>query len=547
MKTILDWLDERVGWRKIKEVIFDRLIPKGVDWRYTLGSITLFFFILQVTTGILLAMHYSPSPDHAYDSVKFISNNVPMGAFLRGLHKWGATGMVVSVFLHMLRVFFMGSYKFPREVTWLSGVFLFFLVIGFGFTGYLLPWDQKAYWATTVGSKMVEQVPMVGQYLGSILKGGEDLGAITLTRFYAIHVLVLPALTLLFMAFHLFLVVWHGISAPPERTSRSGDVPLTDKDPNWKEKVKARYLELKHQGKSFWPYIIFKDTVAITIVFIIVAAVAIWKGADLEDLANPTDTTYNPRPEWYFLSVFQLLKYFPGSLEAFAIVLLPLIVVGILLGLPFFDKGPKRHPMDRKWLVLAGWAGLLGVIVLTVQGGRSPLTNPVVEKDPLIMEGKRLFTDLHCEYCHSLNGHGGTVGPALDGVGMRRDHNWLANHFKNPEKISPGTKMPNFNLLDSEVECLVAYMSSLGGGSFTAKAPRIFEENCTVCHKFHGVGEEIGPDLSHIGSVRDAAYIASYVTDPQKMNPDAAMQSLAEALTPDQIKDVANYLAQQGK
>jgi ubiquinol-cytochrome c reductase cytochrome b subunit len=542
MKKILDWLDERTGWKKIKEVIFDRHIPKGVDWRYTLGSVTLFFFILQVATGILLAMHYSPSPDHAYDSVKYLSNEVPLGNFLRGLHKWGATGMVVCAFLHMLRVFMMGAYKYPREITWISGVLLFFFVIGFGFTGYLLPWDQKAYWATTVGAHMTEQVPYIGNALGKILKGGQDLGAITLARFYAIHVLLFPALTVLFIAIHLFLVVWHGISAPPERETSL----KTETEADWKSRLHARYMELKVQGKPFWPDIIFKDTVAITLVFLIIIGLALWKGAALEGMANPTDTTYNPRPEWYFLSVFQLLKYFPGKLEAFAIVLLPLIVVSILFSLPFFDKGPKRHPADRKWLVIAGWLAVLGVVVLTVQGANTPLTNPTAEKDPLVMEGKRLYTQLNCEYCHTLHGHGGSVGPDLDGVGVRRNQDWLANHFRNPQKMTPGTKMPNFGLLDGEVEALVAYMSTLGG-VFDAKAPKLFEDNCATCHKFHGVGEDIGPDLSHIGQLRDADYIAAYVKDPVKLNPDAAMQGFGDQLTPAEIQNVANYLNQQGQ
>jgi ubiquinol-cytochrome c reductase cytochrome b subunit len=512
-----------------------------VDWRYVLGSVTLFFFILQVVTGILLAMHYSPSTDHAYDSVKYLTNEVPMGSLLRGLHKWGATGMVVSVFLHLLRVFFMGAYKYPREVTWWTGVLLFFFVIGFGFTGYLLPWDQKAYWATTVGAHMVEQVPGIGDALAKIMKGGQDLGAITLARFYAIHVLVFPALTLLFMGIHLFLVVWHGISAPPEKGFPDR------RETNWKERLMSRYKELKAQGKSFWPHIIFKDTVAILVVFLIVLAAALWKGAELEDLANPTDTSYNPRPEWYFLSVFQLLKYFPGKMEAFAIVLLPLIVVGMLFALPLIDSSPRRHPADRKWLVAAGWLSLIGVVVLTVQGARTPLVNPIGEKDPMIMEGKRLFVELHCEYCHTLHGHGGTVGPVLDDVGLRRDRDWLAKHFRNPKKVTPDTKMPNFNLLDGVVEALVAYMSSLGGGAFTANAPKLYEDNCSTCHKFHGVGEDAGPDLSHIGSARDVDFIAAYIKDPVKINPDAAMSGYADQLTPEQIQDLARYLYQQGK
>jgi ubiquinol-cytochrome c reductase cytochrome b subunit len=542
MKKILDWLDERTGWRKVKEVVLDRHVPQGIDWRYTFGSITIFFFVVQVVTGILLAMHYSPSPDHAYDSVKYLSSSVPMGNFLRGLHKWGATGMVVFVSLHLLRVFFMASYKYPREVTWFTGVALFFLVIGFGFTGYLLPWDQKAYWATTVGAKMVEQVPFIGGALSQIMKGGTDLGAITLARFYAIHVLVFPAIALLFLGLHLFLVVWHGISNPPEKND-----PLTGQEPDWKQRLKTHYQELKAKGPTFWPDIIFKDTTAAFLVFLALIGMALWKGAQMEDLANPTDTNYNPRPEWYFLSVFQILKYFPGKSETFAIVLLPAIAVLVLVALPFLDRSPKRHFKDRKWLVLAGWMSVLGVVFFTVQGARTPLTNPVVEKDPLITEGKRLFGDLHCVYCHSLNGQGGQVGPALDQVGLRRNRDWLAAHFRNPKKVTPGTKMPNFNLLDSEVEALVAYMSSLGGGTFTPQAPRLFEDNCSSCHKFHGVGEEIATDLSHIGEARDAAYIAAYIKNPTKLNPDGAMQAFDGQLTDAQINDLAQYLYQQGK
>ena len=215
------WLDERVGTRTLKKVLLDRKIPKAskFGWLYVFGSISLFLFIVQAVTGIFLAMNYSSSTDHAYDSVQYMMG-VPSGAFLRGLHVWGASAMVVFVFIHMLRVFFMGSYKYPREATWITGVCLFLIVMGFGFTGYLLPWDQKAYWATVVGVRISEQVPYVGEYIGSIIKGGPDIGVITLTRFYAFHVLLLPALLIGLIIVHLFLVVWHGISAPPERMNK---------------------------------------------------------------------------------------------------------------------------------------------------------------------------------------------------------------------------------------------------------------------------------------------------------------------------------------
>ncbi len=220
MKSFWDWVKERTGLDKIWETLFDRPVPEAhgpLAWLYTLVSAALFVFIVQVVSGSLLAMNYVPSPDHAYDSVRFINEQVTLGHFIRGLHHWGATFLVVLVSLHLLRVFYMGAYKYPREVTWLVGVLLFLLVMGFSFTGYLLPWDQKAYWATTVGANIAGQTPVIGVYMARVLKGGDELGATTLTRFYALHVLVLPILAGLFIAVHLFLVVWHGISEPPER------------------------------------------------------------------------------------------------------------------------------------------------------------------------------------------------------------------------------------------------------------------------------------------------------------------------------------------
>jgi len=221
-----DWINERTGFDKVWGALFERRIPEAkgaVAWLYTLGSASMFVFAVQAATGALLAMNYVPSPDHAYDSVRFIGEKVLCGAFIRGLHHWGASFMVVLVVAHMLRVYFMGSYKYPREGTWMVGVALLLLVIGFGFTGYLLPWDQKAYWATAVGTNIAGQTPFVGPLVSKALKGSSEMGAATLPRFYALHVLVLPGLMLLGLGAHLFLVVWHGISEPPARAGKAAD------------------------------------------------------------------------------------------------------------------------------------------------------------------------------------------------------------------------------------------------------------------------------------------------------------------------------------
>ena len=213
---ITQFLDDRTSWRNIWEVIFLRKIPK-VNWFYTLGSASLFVAVNQAITGILLTIYYVPTPDHAYDSVQYITTQVPLGWLIRGLHHWGASAMIILVVLHMLRVILFGAYKFPREVTWFTGVILLLVVIGFGFTGYLLPWDQKAFWATTVGTRIAGTPPLIGDYLLRIIRGGNDISAVTLVRFFGTHVWVLPSLVFLLIGIHLYLVIRNGISAKPKR------------------------------------------------------------------------------------------------------------------------------------------------------------------------------------------------------------------------------------------------------------------------------------------------------------------------------------------
>jgi len=211
-----NWLDERLGWRSVWDALFLRQIPK-VNWLYTLGSATLFVSLNQLITGILLTIYYVPTPDHAYDSVMYITTQVPAGWLIRGLHHWGASAMVVLAALHMIRVILYGAYKYPREITWFSGVALLLVTLGFGFTGYLLPWDQKAFWATTVGTEIAGVAPLIGQAALRILRGGPELSAVTLARFFGVHVWILPASLMLLLLLHMYLVIRHGISAVPGR------------------------------------------------------------------------------------------------------------------------------------------------------------------------------------------------------------------------------------------------------------------------------------------------------------------------------------------
>jgi quinol-cytochrome oxidoreductase complex cytochrome b subunit len=211
-----EWLDERLGLNEMYKGLLDRPEPKG-NWWNTLGSASLFLFILQGITGIFLTVYYTPSPDHAYDSINYIMNGVALGWLIRGIHHWGATLMVIVVFIHLLRVFVTASFKYPRELTWLIGVGLFLLTLGMGFTGYLLPWNQKAYWATTVGTQIAGTVPFIGDLVLKALRGGTDLSALTLQRFFSAHIWMLPAALAGLIGAHLYLIIRHGESSWPTR------------------------------------------------------------------------------------------------------------------------------------------------------------------------------------------------------------------------------------------------------------------------------------------------------------------------------------------
>jgi quinol-cytochrome oxidoreductase complex cytochrome b subunit len=215
-KKFYDWLDERVGLGGMYSSMLDRAEPRG-NWWNTLGSATLFLFIVQAVTGILLTAYYTPSPDHAYDSITYIMNGVALGWLIRGIHHWGATLMVIVVFVHMLRVFVTASFKYPRELTWLIGVGLFLLTLGMGFTGYLLPWSQQSYWATTVGTQIAGTVPFIGDFILRALRGGTDLSALTLQRFFSAHIWMLPAALAALIGAHIYLVVRHGESHWPTK------------------------------------------------------------------------------------------------------------------------------------------------------------------------------------------------------------------------------------------------------------------------------------------------------------------------------------------
>jgi quinol-cytochrome oxidoreductase complex cytochrome b subunit len=216
LQALFGWLDERAGLSTIWRTVFARPVPK-TNWFYTFGSATMILAVLQGVTGMLLTVYYVPSPDKAYDSIQYIMNEVAFGWLIRGIHHWGATLLVILAFIHMLKAFFVGAYKYPREMTWLTGGGLLLLALVMGFSGYLLPWNQKAYWATTVGTNIAGAVPIIGPLLLRILRGGQEIGAVTLARFYGLHIWWVPAIAVALVSAHMYLIIRIGITAPPER------------------------------------------------------------------------------------------------------------------------------------------------------------------------------------------------------------------------------------------------------------------------------------------------------------------------------------------
>ncbi len=372
--SLYDWVDRRTGLTSIWNFLFARRIPLGVGYLYTLGFASMFVFALQAATGIFLAMYYSPSPDHAYNSIQFIMYQVPFGAVVRGIHHWGASAMVVLVVLHMATVFILGAYKYPRELTWMVGVGLLVLTLGFGFTGYLLPWDQKAYWATVVGTNMPGTIPVVGEYVMRIVRGSAELGVLTLTRFFAVHTMLLPAALAGLLLIHLYLVIYHGVSVPPGLWERVPSplrgflgTSVAVEEETGDEAYHLRYEEFKRRGPSFWPNIVLEDTIVAGLVLVAILALIVTQGVPTEARADPTDTAYIPRPEWYFMFLFQLLKYFPGSLEWVVAALIPALALLLLVLLPFYDRSPWRSPLRRPLAMAVGLVVAILIAFLTYE------------------------------------------------------------------------------------------------------------------------------------------------------------------------------------
>jgi len=453
------WIEDRTGLWSAFIRLARHPVPPKVGWAYVFGSATLTAFLLQVVTGITLATAYTPSTGEAYQSLEFITDKALLGNFLRGLHFFGASAMVVLIGIHMIRVFLHASYKYPREVSWISGVVLLGLTLAMGFTGQLLRWDQNAVWSLVVGAEQAGRAPFIGKILAHFLLAGNVVGGATLTRFFAFHVFFLPALIFGFVGLHLYLVLHNGISEPP---AEAGPVdPAT---------YRARYEErLEREGKPFFPHAAWRDIAFGAGVILVVGVLAALAGPP--PLGRPPDPTIiqaDPRPDWYLLWYFAVLALLPHGTEKVLIVLLPLLAGVVLLAVPFLSNRGERRPSRRPWAVLSVVAILTMVGSLTILGYQSPwspdfspepLPDSVVSTlGPQAATGAHLFRQRGCQNCHTVAGVGGRRGPELTLVADRLTRQQMVLRI-----LNGGNNMPAFAsiLKPREVDALVAFLETL--------------------------------------------------------------------------------------
>jgi ubiquinol-cytochrome c reductase cytochrome b subunit len=433
-----------------------------------LGSATLAAFLVQVITGIVLATYFVPAPDHAHDSIRYIERQVFAGHLLRGMHHWGASVVTILITAHLLRVFTMGAYKYPREANWVLGVMMFVIVLGFAFTGYLLPWDQRAYWATVIGTSYPRAIPIVGETLQTVMRGGADVGAATLTRFFALHVLVFPATIGLLILTHLGLLLRQGLASRPATLEAGAPVKTTHA--TYADHYHATASLGQREGERVWPELLARSAAVALLTVVVVVLLGATLGAGLEPPADPTDTTYVPRPEWYFLPLYQLMKLLPPAMESVVVLVLPALLVLTLLALPFFDRRSTRslghRPLARISLgvVLGGTGLLFGSALRDMQpAAAAGGTLSAVQR-----AGRALYYAHSCNMCHLIGSEGGAIGPELTEVGLRHSVGWMHSFIEEPSRFHRETQMPAFappRLSHQEIEEVAQYLATLRGGA----------------------------------------------------------------------------------
>jgi len=461
--SIGEWLDARLQLgTSIRETMEHPVPRKASSWFYVFGSAALAVFMLQIVTGIMLALIYVPSAGEAWSSLQTLNHNVSLGWYIRALHGWGSDFMIAIVLIHMVQVFLFGAYKYPRELTWVVGVFLLLVTLGMAFSGQVLRFDQDAYWGLGIGASIASRVPLIGPFIVNLLLGGPIIAGATLSRFFALHVFVIPGLLIAFVAVHLLMVLKLGINEwpMPGRVVR-----------------KATYLKEYHEltkkdGVPFVPGAIWKDLFFSAFILFAIALFAYYFGPfGPSGPPDPTIIQTAPRPDYFFLWIYAVLSYLPASMETPALLIGPVVAILALLLLPFLagegEKSWRRRPIAVLTVLLVAVA-LATFTHLAEHAPWSPVMdawsgNPIPKeflhnRTALERQGALVFQVKQCRNCHSLANQGGMRGPALDSVAVRLTQDQLIRQV-----IQGGGNMPAYgkNLSPAETTALVAFLETL--------------------------------------------------------------------------------------
>jgi ubiquinol-cytochrome c reductase cytochrome b subunit len=463
LKQVYDWVEFRVRLEgPIKDAVTHPVPKNTASWWYVFGSASFVLLLLQIVTGILLAIVYTPSAGEAWNSLQILNHQLPLGWFLRAMHGWGSNFMVAVVLIHMAQVFLFGAYKYPRELTWILGVFLLLMTLAMAFTGQVMRFDQDSYWGLGIGASIVSRVPWIGGWLVDLMLGGPVIAGATLTRFFALHVFVIPGLMLAFAGLHVWMVLVLGINdwPMPGRVVRRGTY------------VKE-YEELVHaRGIPFVPGAVGKDLVFSAAILIAVAFCAVFFGPfGPKGVPDPTIIQTVPKPDFFFLWIYSILAFLPDALETPFMLIVPVLGIGFLLLLPLFAGEGEKSWHRRPIAVLSLLVLAICFAVFEDLGTYTPWSpemnawsgDPVPiayvhGATPLGRQGQIVFQAKQCRNCHMLGGTGGQRGPALDGVATRLTYDQLVRQV-----LQGGGNMPAYgkNLSPSQVTALVSFLETL--------------------------------------------------------------------------------------
>jgi ubiquinol-cytochrome c reductase cytochrome b subunit len=463
LKSIALWLENRLHIVKLFESTGGHKVPPSTNsWFYVFGSGTLLCFVLQIVTGTLLAFVYVPSGSEAWSSLQYLNNQAFLGWFLRAMHNWGSIFMVALMSAHLIQTFLFGAYKYPRELTWVSGCVLFLCTLGMAFTGQILRFDQDAYWGLGIGASIMGRVPFIGAQLVHLMLAGSIIAGETLSRFFSLHVFFVPGLIIALISLHLRLVLSKGINEYP----KPGSVVR-------KETYEVEYEEMIHKtGVPFVPNVIGKDLIFSALLMMAIVTCALVFGPQgPSGPPNPTLIHTAPKPDFYFLPIFAALSLLPAYMETFLVLVLPVILIAILILLPFYSGTGEKSYRRRPFAVVIVMLALLTVGLLAYSGTFTPWSphmeawsnapTPASElqnRTPLELQGAILIQSKQCRNCHSLGGEGGLRGPELDTVATRLTGDQLIRQV-----IQGSGNMPAYgkNLRPAEVTALVAFMETL--------------------------------------------------------------------------------------